>query len=233
MKSILITGGSSGIGEATAELLVQQGHHVFIMGRSGQKLHEIQERLGSTCHVVVGNVQHPDDCKRAMETVMMHTGRLDVLVNNAGLGIFDPLKIAKLEDWHEMIDTNIKGLLNMIHACLPSLLESKGHIINLGSVASHHVFANSGIYCATKHAVLAISESLKIEHGKDLRVTTISPGSVNTPFIHVTTNEALLKEYVPNFEKGLSPFDIAGQISHAIHAPKGVNISEIIVRPGV
>jgi NADP-dependent 3-hydroxy acid dehydrogenase YdfG len=121
----------------------------------------------------------------------------------------------------------------MIYCCLHEIIERKGHIINLGSVASHHVFANSGIYCATKHAVLAIGESLKVEHGKNMRITTICPGAVNTEFIHVTQNEALLKEYIPNFENGLSADHIAAQMVHAIEAPPGVNISEIIIRPGV
>ena len=121
----------------------------------------------------------------------------------------------------------------MIHLTLSELIERKGHVINLGSVASHHVFANSGIYCATKHAVLAISESLKVEHSKHIRITTICPGAVNTPFIHATKNEDLLKEYVPNFEKGLDPLNIAAQMVHVIEAPEGVNISEIIIRPGV
>lgn len=233
MKNVIITGGSSGIGAATAQLLIEKGHRVHLMGRNQAKLSEIKNQLGEQCSYTVGDVRNTEDCAAAYSEAKNAMGCVDVLINNAGLGIFDPLKEAKLEDWHEMVDTNIKGILNMIHLTLSELIERKGHVINLGSVASHHVFANSGIYCATKHAVLAISESLKVEHSKHIRITTICPGAVNTPFIHATKNEDLLKEYVPNFEKGLDPLNIAAQMVHVIEAPEGVNISEIIIRPGV
>ncbi|MEY3598911.1 MAG: hypothetical protein RL521_1333 [Bacteroidota bacterium] len=233
MKNVIITGGSSGIGAATAQLLIEKGHRVHLMGRNQAKLSELKNQLGEQCSYTVGDVRNTEDCAATYSEAKNAMGCVDVLINNAGLGIFDPLKEAKLEDWHEMVDTNIKGILNMIHLTLSELIERKGHVINLGSVASHHVFANSGIYCATKHAVLAISESLKVEHSKHIRITTICPGAVNTPFIHATKNEDLLKEYVPNFEKGLDPLNIAAQMVHVIEAPEGVNISEIIIRPGV
>lgn len=233
MKNVIITGGSSGIGAATAQILIERGHRVHLMGRNQEKLQALQTSLGPNCTFTVGDVRNIADCTLTYEEAQQKMGGVDVLINNAGLGIFDPLQQAKLEDWHEMVDTNIKGILNMIHLSLQELIQRKGHIINLGSVASHHVFANSGIYCATKHAVLAIGESLKVEHSKHIRVTTICPGAVNTPFIHVTKNEELLKEYVPNFEKGLDPKNIAAQMVHVIEAPEGVNISEIIIRPGI
>ena len=233
MKNVIITGGSSGIGAATAQLLIEKGHRVHLMGRNQAKLSELKNQLGERCSYTVGDVRNTEDCAATYSEAKNAMGCVDVLINNAGLGIFDPLKEAKLEDWHEMVDTNIKGILNMIHLTLSELIERKGHVINLGSVASHHVFANSGIYCATKHAVLAISESLKVEHSKHIRITTICPGAVNTPFIHATKNEELLKEYVPNFEKGLDPLNIAAQMVHVIEAPECVNISEIIIRPGV
>jgi NADP-dependent 3-hydroxy acid dehydrogenase YdfG len=230
MKKILITGGSSGIGAAAGRMLSERGHLVTIMGRNENTLRNIAQ---DQFHFVVGDVRNVQDCIHAFAYAQEKMGGVDVLINNAGLGYFDPLLEANLDHWHEMVDTNIKGILNMLHTGLKTIVERKGHIINVGSVASHHVFANSGIYCATKHAVLAIGESLKIEHGKNIRVTTISPGSVNTPFIHVTQNPELLKEYVPNFEKGLSAENIAAQMVHVIEAPAGVNISEIIIRPGV
>lgn len=233
MKNILITGGSSGIGAATAKMLLARGHKVHLMGRNESKLKSISENFSEKCTYSVGDVRNVEDCKFTYTEALQTMGSIDVLINNAGLGIFDPLKNARLEDWHEMVDTNIKGILNMIHFSLHEIISQKGHIINLGSVASHHVFPNSGVYCATKHAVLAIGESLKVEHGKNIRITTICPGAVNTPFIHVTKNEDLLKEYVPNFENGLNPDDIAAQMVHVIEAPAGVNISEIIIRPGV
>lgn len=233
MKNIIITGGSSGIGAASAQMLIERGHKVHLMGRHEEKLKNVVSALSGGCTYSVGDVRNADDCKKTFDEAIQQMGSVDVLINNAGLGIFDPLQQASLKDWHEMVNTNITGVLNMIHFSLKEIISRKGHIINLGSVASHHVFPNSGVYCATKHAVLAIGESLKVEHGKQIRITTICPGAVNTPFIHVTKNEELLKEYVPNFEKGLSPKDIAAQMVHVIEAPEGVNISEIIIRPGV
>jgi NADP-dependent 3-hydroxy acid dehydrogenase YdfG len=158
-------------------------------------------------------------------------GGIDVLLNNAGLGIFDPLENARLEDWHTMIDVNIKGVLNVLHATLPHLIESNGHLINLGSLASHYVFPNSGIYCATKHAVFAISESVRTELAKKIRVTTISPGSVNTPFVEQTKNNELLNQLRPSFAAGMPVEWVAQQILNAIEVPEGVNVSEIIMRP--
>jgi NADP-dependent 3-hydroxy acid dehydrogenase YdfG len=129
------------------------------------------------------------------------------------------------------VDTNVKGMLNGIHVFLPHLIASSGQIINLGSVASHQVFPNSGIYCATKHAVFAISESLRLELADKIRVTTISPGSVNTPFIGKTTNPEMLSNYKDYFAAGLTPDAVAQQIAHALNAPSGSVISEIIIRP--
>jgi NADP-dependent 3-hydroxy acid dehydrogenase YdfG len=152
-------------------------------------------------------------------------------VNNAGLGFFDPLQQAKLEHWHEMIDTNIKGILNAFHAAMPHLIEARGHVINIGSVSSHLVFPNSGVYSATKHAVLAISESIRIELSGKIGVTTISPGAVNTPFIEQTTNAQLLQELRPGFAGGLAPETIAEQIAFVLSHEGRAVISEIIIRP--
>jgi NADP-dependent 3-hydroxy acid dehydrogenase YdfG len=130
-----------------------------------------------------------------------------------------------------MVDVNIKGVLNVLHTCLPHLVASTGHVINLGSLASHFVFPNSGVYSATKHAVFAISESIRTELAKKVRVTTISPGSVNTPFVEQTKNEALLEQFRPSFAAGMPVEWVAQQIMNAIEVPKGVNVSEIIMRP--
>ena len=229
--NILITGASSGIGEATARLLHKGGHSVFLSARSFNKLEAIKAELGDRVHIIQCDVKDYEDVKAMTHAAVQSMGSIDVLINNAGLGIFDPLPIAKIEDWHEMVDVNVKGLLNCTHAALPHLVEKKGHIINIGSVASHHVFANSGVYCATKHAVLAISESLRIEFPDKLHITTISPGSVNTAFIDQTKNDNLLKEYKPNFANGMSAELIADAIRYAIETPSNSVISEIIVRP--
>jgi NADP-dependent 3-hydroxy acid dehydrogenase YdfG len=130
-----------------------------------------------------------------------------------------------------MIDTNIKGILNFLHFALPELKKNIGHVINVGSIASHHVFPNSGVYSATKHAVFAISESIRVELMGQVKVTTISPGAVNTNFINVTTNEELLASYKEYFESSMHASTIAKQIKHALEVEDNAVINEIIVRP--
>lgn len=231
MKTIFITGASSGIGEATARALHASGHRLFLVARSLDKLKALQSELGERVSIALCDVRDYDQVKKVWESAMAELGQIDVLINNAGLGYFDHVLEGKIEDWHEMFDINVKGLLNCIHAGLPHLTETKGHIINLGSVASHHVFANSGVYCATKHAVFAISEMLRVELPDKIRITTISPGSVNTAFIDNTKNEKLLADYKPYFAAGMSAELIADTIKYAIETSESAVISEIIVRP--
>lgn len=230
-KNIVITGATSGIGEATTRLLHQSGHHLFLIARNEAKLETLKSELGGHIHVFAADVKDYERMKTAMETAVNTMGTINVLISNAGMGVFDQVVNGRIEDWHEMVDVNVKGLLNGLHAALPFLVKVKGHVINLGSVASHHVFANSGIYCATKHAVFAISESLRIELPDKIRVTTISPGSVNTAFIDQTKSEAMLKDYKPYFAAGMTPEWIAENIRYAIEAPENTVVSEIVVRP--
>ncbi|MFM1932983.1 MAG: hypothetical protein RL226_2286 [Bacteroidota bacterium] len=229
-KTIVITGASSGIGYTTAEMLAEAGYTVAMLSRNLEKPSELERRF-ERAMAFACDVTDDVQVQLTIQRIVERTGGIDVLINNAGLGIFDPLAEAKLSDWHHMIDVNVKGLLSCIHAGLPFLRQRKGHIINLGSVASHHVFANSGVYCASKHAVLAISEALRIELSSEIRVTTVSPGSVNTAFIHQTRNEKLLESYVPNFEAGLSPQIIATHIKQIIETPAEAVVSEVIIRP--
>jgi len=229
-RKILITGATSGIGKATAELAAKNGHDLFLSGRNQSALSELSKELHAVGYFAADVVQ-AEEVSQLVEDAKKHMGGIDVLLNNAGLGIFDPLENANLADWHTMIDVNIKGVLNVLHATLPHLIESKGHLINLGSLASHYVFPNSGIYCATKHAVFAISESVRTELAKKIRVTTISPGSVNTPFVEQTKNNDLLDQLRPSFAAGMPVEWVAQQILNAIEVPEGVNVSEIIMRP--
>ena len=229
-RKILITGATSGIGRATAELAAKNGHELFLSGRNETSLSELSSELNAAGFFAADVVQTAE-VSQFVEDAKKTMGGIDVLLNNAGLGIFDPLENARLEDWHTMIDVNIKGVLNVLHATLPHLIESNGHLINLGSLASHYVFPNSGIYCATKHAVFAISESVRTELAKKIRVTTISPGSVNTPFVEQTKNNELLNQLRPSFAAGMPVEWVAQQILNAIEVPEGVNVSEIIMRP--
>lgn len=231
MKHIFLTGASSGIGRATATQLYQEGYSLTLFARSSEKLQALADQLGDRVYMHAGDIRNYEEVRSAVESGVARFGTLDVLINNAGLGFFDPLAEGRIEHWHEMVDTNIKGVLNALHAALPQLQKNRGHIINIGSVASHLVFANSGVYCATKHAVLALSESIRTELSGSVAVTTISPGSVNTPFIEQTQNLKLLEESRPNFASGLDPATVADHIAFAISQSGKAVVSEIIVRP--
>ena len=158
-------------------------------------------------------------------------GGMDVVIPNAGIGYFNPLREAPLQEWQAMIDVNISGVLSTLHAALPSLLENKGHVINIGSLAARQVFPNSGVYCATKHAVLALSESLRTEFRNDLAVTTINPGAVNTPFIDRTTNDELRANYRPQFDDGMEADYVADAVLFAVESRGRGVVSELTIRP--
>ena len=158
-------------------------------------------------------------------------GGMDVVIPNAGIGYFNPLQEAPLEEWHAMVDVNVSGVLSTLHAALPSLVENKGHVINIGSLAARQVFPNSGVYCATKHAVLALSESLRTEFRNDLAVTTINPGAVNTPFIDRTTNEELRANYRPQFDDGMETTYVADAVLFAVESRGRGVVSELTIRP--
>jgi NADP-dependent 3-hydroxy acid dehydrogenase YdfG len=205
MKNILITGASSGIGAASARMLHAKGYKLGLMARSTDKLNALGEELGERCLVLTCDVTRYDDVQASIQQFVDTFGQIDVLINNAGLGYFDTLVGGKIEEWHTMVDVNVKGVLNCLHVALPSLIEARGHVINLGSLASHQVFPNSGVYCATKHALIAISDSIRLELPDKLRVTTISPGSVDTPFINSTSNAQMLDQYKDYFRGRFAP----------------------------
>ena len=234
MKSlrILITGGSSGIGAATAELLATKGHRIFMMSRNSEAMRSLSQELpeGNIRWETVDVSDH-EAVREAVESMVTEFGGIDVCIPNAGLGIFAPLIEARFEDWKKMVDVNVIGVLSTLYAALPSLVDNKGHIIQIGSIAARNVFPNSGVYCATKHAVLALSESLRIEFREDLAITTINPGAVNTAFIDQTRNTDLRESYRPKFKAGMDPKFIAEAIDQAIESHgKGV-YSEITLRP--
>jgi len=231
-KVIALTGASSGIGKATALALSHSPHMLVLISRNEKKLNEIADSLDCPVLVIPTDVTNVKEVERAFQSLEEKFGGLDVLINNAGLGFFDPIDSSKLEEWHTMIDVNIKGIVNCLHFGLPLLKKSlDGQIINIASVAAHQVFPNSGVYCATKHAVGAISKSLHLELGKQLKITTISPGAVDTAFVDNTTNQEMIGDLKKYFAEGLTPDVIAEQVVHCIEQPPNVTISEIIVRP--
>ena len=228
---IWITGASSGIGEAAAEALAHAGHKVFVSARNAQKLEALCARHPERMAHASCDVTDAKSVAEAFETVTARWGGIDVLIPNAGIGYFDPLEEASLHEWHAMVNVNVTGVLNTLHAALSSLIENKGHVINVGSLASRQVFPNSGVYCATKHAVLAISESLRTEFRESLAVTTINPGAVNTPFIDRTTNESLRTSYRPQFDEGMAPEYVAEAILFAVESRGRGVVSELTIRP--
>lgn len=229
-KNIIVTGATSGIGKDLVKLLSKNRYGVLATGRNEAALAELK-KYNSNIICKKCDVSDINQVQEMIEYAITNFKNIDVLINNAGIGIFDSIVDSKIEDWHTMIDTNIKGLLNVIHSALPYLINTKGHIINMGSVASHHIYSNTGVYCATKHAVFAISESLRIELSKKIKVTTISPGSVNTPFLEKTKNETLSNQFKQSFKNGMESEWVANQIIYTIETPSNVNISEIIIRP--
>jgi NADP-dependent 3-hydroxy acid dehydrogenase YdfG len=232
MKNILLTGAGSGIGLSTAKLLAESGHRLILIGRNESKLAALAQAIGQNSKVYLCDVSSYEQVLSMSAFIQEEwSGKVNVVINNAGVGYFDTIEEGKITEWHQMLDTNVKGILNMLHAFLPMLIDTGGLIINIGSVASHQVFANSAIYAATKHAVWGISEGIRIELAGKVRVTTISPGAVNTPFIDQTSNEKMLKEYKEYFATALDPTMVAQQIKLAVELPDDVALTEVIIRP--
>lgn len=234
-KTAIITGASSGIGAATAIKLNKAGYNVVLAARRTDKMQSLVSQLGENHLIVPTDVTSVDDVKNLIELTKSTFGSIDVLVNNAGLGYLGPIAEGKLDEWHTMVDVNVKGLLNCLHTALPHLLETKGYIFNIASVAAHEVFPGSVVYCATKHAVNAITIGIRKEYRDKLKVCNISPGAVHTEFFEHTTHPDTARNFKDYFEKNetLLPQDIADAILEVLTKPSRVAINEIIIRPNV
>jgi len=231
-KTIIITGASKGIGRSAAEVLLKAGYRCALAARRTDSLRELADQYPDQTLLQPADVSRIEEVKRLVEATVKRFGGVGVLVNNAGLGTFDPIQDGKPDEWDRMIDVNIKGVLYAIHAVLPHMLQQQdGHIINLASVAGHHVYPNGAVYAATKHAVRAISEGIRQDLRGKVRVTTISPGAVNTPFPENISNPELRVHFEENLGNGLDPAVVAQAIHQAIAYPDKVMMSEIILRP--
>ena len=239
-KVVMITGATSGIGEATARAFAQEGCKLIITGRRAERLAalkaELQEQYGSQVYVASFDVRDRAMCEAAVEALPEEFANIDILVNNAGLASgLEHLNEGALADWNAMIDTNVKGLLYITRVVSNRMIArgEGGHIINLGSTAGTQVYENGNVYCATKHAVHALSHGMRIDFLRHrIRVTEIRPGMVETEFsvvrFHGDQNRA------DNVYKGLKPLtgdDIAEAIVWAASQPAHVNISEIVLTP--
>jgi NADP-dependent 3-hydroxy acid dehydrogenase YdfG len=235
-KVVAITGASSGIGEATALLLTQRGAKVVLGARREDRLDALAARIaeaGGDAAYARTDVRRREDLTSLVALARERFGRLDVLVNNAGIGPISPLDDLRVEEWEQMIDINLKGVLYGIAAALPVFREQgSGHVVNIASTAAHRIVPNQSVYAGTKIAVRAISEGLRQEAGDKLRVTVISPGFTHTSFAEDVTNPEVKAQIAKARDAFAMPADaIARAIAFAIEQPAGVDVGEVIVRP--
>jgi NADP-dependent 3-hydroxy acid dehydrogenase YdfG len=233
-KVIVLTGASSGIGEATARHLAQMGHQLVIGARRADRLAALENALraqGRSVDAVALDVVQLDDVQRIVAFAQQRYGRIDVLINNAGVMPLSPLAALKVEEWNRMIDVNVRGVLHGIAAVLPVMqAQGRGHIINVASIGAHAVTPTAAVYCATKYAVRAISDGLRQETDV-LRVTVISPGVVESELADSISDETARTEMRAFRRIALAPEAVARTIGYAISQADNVDVSEIIVRP--
>jgi NADP-dependent 3-hydroxy acid dehydrogenase YdfG len=234
-KVVIITGASSGLGEATARRLASNGAKLMLAARREDKLRSIVaelEKAGGTAQYKITDVSDRAQVETLVRATKQAYGRVDVLVNNAGLMPLSPLAALKVDEWDTMVDVNIKGVLYGVAAVMPIMKEQKsGHIINLSSVAGHQVFPSGVVYCATKFAVKAISEGIRLESEGEIRSTNISPGAVSTELTNSISHEESAENANQMYEAAIDADAIARAITFAIEQPEDVDINEIIVRP--
>ena len=235
-KIVMVTGATSGIGEACAKKFAQGGYNVIITGRRKEKLDALKKELegmGAEVLAMQFDVREREAAKKAVEFLKDKWAKIDVLINNAGLALgLDKEYEGDFNDWDTMIDTNIKGLLNMTRFVVPGMVErNEGHVINIGSVAGDAAYANGNVYCATKAAVKALSDGLRIDVAEsDVRVTNLKPGLVQTNFSNVRFHgDDARAESVYKGVKPLTGDDIADVAFYAASAPAHVQIAEVLI----
>ena len=237
MKTILITGATSGIGLAAAKKLANEKNQLILCGRRQRKLDEISEELSKSANVLslCFDVSNKNEVNRLLNDLPEQFSSVDVLINNAGNAHgLDTIQDGSLDDWDNMIDSNVKGLLYVSRVIIQKMIEQKcGHIINIGSLAGREVYEKGNIYCATKHAVNAISKAMRIDLNKTgIKVSEINPGLVETDFSNVRfKGDSDRAEKVYQGYKALQANDIADIIEFVINRPNHVNIADILVLP--
>ena len=238
MKTILITGATSGIGLAAAKKLANEKNQLILCGRRQRKLDEISEELSKSANVLslCFDVSNKNEVNRLLNDLPEQFSSVDVLINNAGNAHgLDTIQDGSLDDWDNMIDSNVKGLLYVSRVIIQKMIEQQkcGHIINIGSLAGREVYEKGNIYCATKHAVNAISKAMRIDLNKTgIKVSEINPGLVETDFSNVRfKGDSDRAEKVYQGYKALQADDIADIIEFVINRPSHVNIADILILP--
>lgn len=237
-KIAIVTGASSGIGYATALALVKAGAKVAIAARRVQLLEKLQNEItknNGQCLVIPCDVTKRKDCQSLIDAVIKKWNHVDILINNAGIMPLSFVKNLKIDEWEQMVDVNIKGVLFCTAAALPHMLsQNSGHIVNISSIAGRIVFPAGSVYCATKYAVRAFSEGLRQELSprNKIRVTTIEPGIVATELTNTITDKSL-ESFVKSTRtiEALQSEDIANSIMFALESPLHMNVNEITIRP--
>jgi 3-hydroxy acid dehydrogenase / malonic semialdehyde reductase len=238
-KCVLITGSTSGIGEATARLLAAKGYRLILTGRRQDRLEKLKAELTTKFSVEICtlsfDVRNREKTDEALDSLMSPFDKIDILINNAGLAVgMNTMQDGIIDDWERMIDTNVKGLLYVTRKIVPMMISlNSGHIINISSIAGKEVYPFGNVYCASKHAVQSITKSLRLELLKNnIKVSSVAPGAVNTEFSQIRFKGD--KAQADKVYAGISPLtgeDIAEVIFFLISRPPHVNIDDILVMP--
>lgn len=240
-KIVLITGATSGIGEACARTFAQQGDQLILLARREDRLARVAQQLNNQYGVeikqVLADVRNKESLSAALQELPADWKKVDILINNAGLSQgLDPIDQGNTDDWDTMIDTNVKGLLYVTKIVSNWMIpQQSGHIVNIGSIAGKEVYPNGNVYCATKHAVDALSKAMRIDLlPHNIKVTEINPGMVETEFsvVRFKGDEDRAKKVYENLEP-LIAADIADAISYVVSRPKHVNINDMLIMPTV
>jgi 3-hydroxy acid dehydrogenase / malonic semialdehyde reductase len=238
-KIALITGTTSGIGKTSAELLISKGFRVIITGRRKRILDDMLDRFllqyNGSVHALNFDIQNRLEVDTAIDSLPEEWKNIDILINNAGLAAgLSPFQDADMRDWEQMIDTNLKGLIYVTKAVAKGMIQKKsGHIINVGSIAGKEVYPNGNVYCATKHAVDALTKAMRMDFLPfGIRVTQIAPGAVETEFslVRFKGDQERANAVYEGFEP-LNAEDVSETILFAINRPKHVNINDIVIMP--
>ncbi|MHB1687093.1 MAG: SDR family NAD(P)-dependent oxidoreductase [Ignavibacteriaceae bacterium] len=240
-KIVFITGASSGIGKACAEAFAKEGSNLILAARRKDRVVEVandlEKKFGVKTISYQLDVRKPDEVKKTISSFLNDWKKIDILINNAGLARgYSKIYEGEISDWEEMIDTNVKGLLYVTREVLPMMVENgSGHVINIGSTAGHEVYVNGNVYCATKFAVKALTQSIRLDVlDKNIKVSSVDPGMVETEFSLVRYSGD--NEKAKNTYKGLKPLsaeDVASAVLFCASQPQHVNINEIIITPSV